>query len=556
MLPITNLMLPAVLAATQSGWVATEEAFLVAHDPADSATYGISVDLEEDSAFVAAYKDLHPTGVETGAVHPFERTGTTWVEGDRVFASDVQRQLFFGSSLAVSGDTLVVGALGYDNAGQADAGAAYVFTHNALGWTERARLLPSLSAPMDYFGSSVAIFGDTIVVGAPNNDHDPTLDEAGSAFVFVRTGNSWTEQAVLRARNPQTRDFFGTSVSIWGDTVVVGAPFKNSMGATLVGAVYVFVRSGSEWTEKAAIRPPSPMSSDHFGGSVSVWDDTLAVGAQGVDHAGIDDAGAAYLYERSGTQWSLDTMLTAHDFSDRSEFGEAISLVGDRLAVGAFDNTHSCTPFPGASYAFARTAGTWVEQAKLTASVPGSNDQFGVKVAVWGDTVFSTAPFDDFAGLTWAGSATVHRITPGTSPNYCTPGTSAGGCQAWISATGVPSATAPSGSWLNAVGVEASSDGVFFYGTQGRQTNPWGNGSSSQCVVPPVRRTGSMSGSGVPGTCEGTFCVDLNSLWSDKPQLDPGAGAVVQAQLWYRDPLNTSNQTTSLSDAVEFTVGP
>jgi hypothetical protein len=143
--------------------------------------------------------------------------------------------------------------------------------------------------------------------------------------------------------------------------------------------------------------------------------------------------------------------------------------------------------------------------------------------------------------------------------SYCTAGTSASGCTATLSAAGNASATAPSGFVLTASDVEGAKDGLFFFGTSGRQTNSWGNGTSLQCVIPPVRRGGLLTGVGTAGQCDGTFSQDMNARWCPtcpKPLQNPGAGAVVQAQLWYRDPFNTSNQTTSLSDAIEFVVEP
>jgi hypothetical protein len=142
---------------------------------------------------------------------------------------------------------------------------------------------------------------------------------------------------------------------------------------------------------------------------------------------------------------------------------------------------------------------------------------------------------------------------------YCTAGTSASGCNAALSAAGTPSASAPSGFDLIASDVEGLKDGLFFFGTNGRQANPWGSGTSFQCVVPPVMRGGLLGATGTVGVCDGAFTQDLNALWCagcPAPLKNPGPGAVVQAQLWYRDPLNTSNQTTSLSDALEFTVEP
>jgi hypothetical protein len=139
---------------------------------------------------------------------------------------------------------------------------------------------------------------------------------------------------------------------------------------------------------------------------------------------------------------------------------------------------------------------------------------------------------------------------------YCTAGTSASGCQALMSGSGTPSATAASGFLLLATNVEGNKDGLFFYGSNGRQANPWGTSSSYQCVVPPVRRGALLMGTGTNGSCDGQFSFDLNARWTAKPQHNPGEGAIVQAQLWYRDPQSTSNQTTSLSDALEFCVFP
>jgi hypothetical protein len=123
----------------------------------------------------------------------------------------------------------------------------------------------------------------------------------------------------------------------------------------------------------------------------------------------------------------------------------------------------------------------------------------------------------------------------------------------------VSSATAPTGFFVAANSVEGAKDGLFFFGTNGPQANPWGNGSSYRCVIPPVKRGGLMVGLGTSLACDGAFLQDLNALWCSscpKPLHNPGAGAFVYAQLWYRDPWNTSNQPTSMSDAIEFVVAP
>jgi hypothetical protein len=152
-------------------------------------------------------------------------------------------------------------------------------------------------------------------------------------------------------------------------------------------------------------------------------------------------------------------------------------------------------------------------------------------------------------------SVTLHYSAAGTV-SYCTAGTSASGCQALLSTTGTPSASASSGFTVDASGMEGAKAALVYFGTNGRKAVPWGNGTSWQCVVLPTKRGGPIASTGTPGACDGAISYDLNARWASKPIQNPGPGTQVQAQLWYRDPLNTSNQTTSLSDAIEFTVCP
>jgi hypothetical protein len=147
----------------------------------------------------------------------------------------------------------------------------------------------------------------------------------------------------------------------------------------------------------------------------------------------------------------------------------------------------------------------------------------------------------------------------GILTNYCTAGTSASGCQASLDGIGAPSASQSSGFVLRASNVEGDKDGMFFYGTNGRQASPWGNGTSFQCVVPPVQRMGLINGTGAPATCDGVLSQDMNAEWcptGPQNQKNPGVGTRVDFQLWYRDPASTSNQSTSFSDAIEFIVCP
>lgn len=222
-------------------------------------------------------------------------------------------------------------------------------------------------------------------------------------------------------------------------------------------------------------------------------------------------------------QSDFSVELFASADCDPSGFGEghlflgAVSLTTDAMGNAVID----------AQLEAAVPAG-WFVAATVTAEPNGATSEFCACVVLSGQGVAS----------------------------YCTAGTSASGCQATLSASGVPSAASPSGFALSAAHVEGAKGGLFFFGTGGRQANPWGNGTSYQCVVPPLTRASLLLGVGNIGLCDGSFSQDLNALWTAKPTKNPGAGGLVQAQLWYRDPLSTSNQPTSLSDAIEFLVGP
>jgi hypothetical protein len=232
-----------------------------------------------------------------------------------------------------------------------------------------------------------------------------------------------------------------------------------------------------------------------------------------------------------------------------------VAIAGDRIWVGAVDEgPWPGTEGPGAVHLFARNGAVWKEELSVIANNGATGDYFGECLAFSGDTLVVGA---SRVGPN-QGAAYVFRVTPDAAATYCTAGTSASGCQALLAATGTASASAPSGFSLAANGVEGAKDGLFFWGTNGQQATPWGNGTSYQCVVPPLKRGGLLSGSGTLGACDGSLAQDLNALWCpacSQPQKNPGAGATVWAQLWYRDPLSTSNRPTSFSDAIEFSLG-
>ncbi|MEO8438605.1 MAG: FG-GAP repeat protein, partial [Spartobacteria bacterium] len=351
----------------------------------------------------------------------------------------------FGHAVAVSGDTVVVAA-DYEfsnatgvNGDQSDnsvfvSGAVYVFVRNGTTWSQQAYLKASNTGAGDQFGNSVAVSGDTVVVGAAfessnatginGNESDNSASEAGAAYVFVRNGTTWSQQAYLKASNTGAGDSFGISVAVSGNTVVVGADLESSNAtgvngdqsdnsASQAGAVYVFVRSGTTWSQQAYLKASNTDAGDAFGISVAVSDDTVSVGAnfETSNATGVNGdqsansafaAGAAYVFVRNGTTWSQQAYLKASNTESFDRFGTSAAVSGDTVVVGAAfessnatgingDQSNNNAPQAGAAYIFVRNGTTWSQQAYLKASNTDLGDAFGISVAVSGDVVVAGA---------------------------------------------------------------------------------------------------------------------------------------------------------------------
>jgi MYXO-CTERM domain-containing protein len=338
----------------------------------------------------------------TGAAYVFARSGSTWTPQAKLVASDGSLNDTFGSSISVSGDTTVVGASGKSSS----TGAAYVFVRSGSAWSQQAKLLASDGAAVDYFAYSVSVSGDTAVAGAPYAG-----SYYGAAYVFVRSGTAWTQQAKLLADDGAAVDYFGFSVSVWGDTAIVGA-YQKSSGT---GAVYVFVRSAGAWTQQAKLLASDGAVVDSFGWSVSLSVDTAVVGAYNKGSG----TGAAYVFVRSGSTWAEQAGLVASDGATNDCFGFSVSVSGDTAVVGA--NARSSGA--GAAYLFARNGGSWSQQGTLPASDGASADYFGTAVAVAGDTaVVGAYQKNSATGAAYVFSVRKANGDPCTNGVECTSG--------------------------------------------------------------------------------------------------------------------------------------
>jgi len=412
-------------------------------DAGDRFGRSVSLSGDGDTLAVGAFgEDSFFTGINgnqadnsadfSGAVYVFTRSGATWSQQAYIKASNTDTGDEFGFSVSLSGDgnTLAVGAyLEESNAtgidgNQADSsanssGAAYVFTRSGATWSQQAYIKASNTGISDGFGISVSLSGDgdTLAVGArweasnatgiDGNQADNSAAMAGAVYVFTRSGATWSQQAYIKASNTEAGDEFGNSVSLSndGDTLAVGA-FEEESNATGIdgnqadnsaagaGAVYVFTRSGSDWSQQAYIKASNTDAQDIFGISISLSGDgdTLVVGAS------IEDSGAVYVFTRSGNTWSQEAYIKASNTEAGDQFGIRVSLSGggNTLAVGAFwedsnasgidDNqADNSADFSGAAYVFTRSGATWSQQAYIKASNTDTGDIFGRSVSLSGD---------------------------------------------------------------------------------------------------------------------------------------------------------------------------
>ncbi len=304
-----------------SSW--SQQAKLVASDRGAGDWFGFSVSISGDYALVGAYLEAEDasggnTLSQAGSAYVFVRSGSSWSQQAKLVASDRGAGDYFGYSVSISGDYALVGACLEDqdaSGGNAlsSAGSAYVFMRSGSSWSQQAKLVAADRGAGDYFGYSVSISGDYVIVGAVQEDHDATggntLTDAGSAYVFMRSGSSWSQQAKLVAGDRGVSDYFGTSVSISGDYALVGACLEDhdaSGGNTLgsAGSAYVFMRSGSSWSQQAKLVAADRGAGDYFGISVSISGDYALVGARNEDEDAsggnpLSNAGSAYVFERN-----------------------------------------------------------------------------------------------------------------------------------------------------------------------------------------------------------------------------------------------------------------
>ena len=551
------------------------------------------------SGFNGAQGNNNPLGSNSGAVYIFERSGSTWEQVDYVKASTRGVNDGFGARVAIDGDTIAVAAYGEDSGSggingnqssqtERDSGAVYVLVRENGEWSQQAYIKASHPERDDLFGISIALEGDTLVVGASGEDSaatgvngDPTNNDAqqsGAAYIFERSGRTWSQAAYLKASNTDGGDLFGQSVDISGSRVVVGATREASAGmgpgalqadnSTLfAGAAYTFVRSGTTWAQESYIKASNTGFGDFFGGVVKLDGQDLVIGAQGessgatgVNGNQADDslnfAGAAYAFQRFGGQWVQTAYLKASATQSLKYFGNCTSLFNGTLIVRNGNGG-------GTLDVFEKVAGNWEARGELDAPFNVPKDALSPQglddeIIVFSHTDRSSVPgVHSCLGDTQASASGVVFVverSPLAQQSICSPAVpNSSTVPAYVSAYGSLDLT-QNELTLRADNLPANSIGMFL-NSRGQGLVPMAGGSQGSLCLgggQPVGRHTRPNEIGMAGArCWIDLRLDLGALPSGAGTVPVVAGETWYFQAWYRD--NNPTATSNFTDAVALT---
>jgi hypothetical protein len=321
----------------------------------------------------------------------------------------------FGYSASISGNFAIITAAFDDVSTNADQGSAYVFFFNGSTWIQQQKLVASDGAAGDNFGISVSLSGNYAIIGSPYDDISTNADQ-GSAYIFFFNGSSWVQQQKLTAADGAADDNFGICVSISATKTIIGAGLDDA-GASPTsneGSAYVFNYNGSSWVQQQKLIAPDAAPGDYFGSSVSISGNNCIVGAYSDDIVANVEQGSAYVYIFIGSSWILLPKITASDGAGGDRFGWSVAISGNYAIISAsFDNVGTYT-HQGSAYIFFFNGSSWVEQQRITAADDGTNDEFGTIVSISGNYVMVSAHRDDIGVSTDQGSSYIFQNLNGT----------------------------------------------------------------------------------------------------------------------------------------------
>jgi hypothetical protein len=504
--------------------------------------------------------------VQSGAVYVFHRVGATWLQTQRLKASDAAFGAIFGSSIAMSGETLVIGAPGDSPQGVSWAGSTYVFTLVGRTWTQSAKLNPTPLHSGDGFGQPVAISGHRVLIGAPE-DASHGL-ESGAAYIFDLVAGTWVQAAKLVGDDVQWSWGPNLSVSLDGDQAMLGVPAYSftGQGQYGVGAVFVFQKGPSGWTQTQRILASDAVAYDYFGWSVAVLGTRMTVGAPGKSHTGAGHGGVMYAFEKVGSVWSQTQEFWPDDAAGSDGLGSVMTLSSDHVI------TNSNAAIAGSAFDLRLSGSTWIQAGKMLAADAAFSDVFGSSVAISGDTVIIGAIGCDDAcpgnPNCESGAAYIFQLAPtATQYGHCPTGAPCdnpnthGGCQ---NSTGNGAVLAACGSG------SVTTDDLELEVTRCPPNKLtllfMGPGQAAAVYADGIRQASPLNGVGVyrfgglPANAQGSSIrgPGLVAQSLGFPQLlgHIQPGQTWNFQIWYRDPQGPCQGFSNFSNGVEVAFTP
>ena len=379
---------------------------VTASDGANDDRFGTSVAVAGDVAVVGAFDAKVGDNYQQGAAYVFTKEGGVWSETQKLVASDGAGMASFGAAVAFAGDAILVGAIGANVGGSSEQGAVYVFSQSGGAWAQTQEIAGDEGASGDAFGNAIVATGSVALIGAKGATVGGNTLQ-GKVYVFVQNGGIWTQGQVLTADDGASNDLFGTSLALDGDTAIVGAPTL-TYNFNHAGWAYVFTSSNGTWTQGQKIVPDETAIGDQFGYAVGLAGDTALITSTGNPFA----HGAAYVFRNDDGTWTESQQLAPADSASGDEFGNVLAMSGTTAIIGA--QRMMVGDHQGAAYVFsADGAGTWSQARQFTEASGTSLDFFGGAVAFDGTTALIGIPGATVDGAQFQGAASFQTIEGG-----------------------------------------------------------------------------------------------------------------------------------------------
>ena len=386
--------LAGVRGARAQSWERSQN--VVPSDAPSARRFGAYVSVSGDYALISAPECTTDEGVSvSGCVYVFSRVGSSWRQVQKLTGDVEDESEAFGYGVSLSGDYALIGAYRGRGANRERCGVAYVFARVGSTWIQVQKLTASDGANGDRFGYHVSLSGDYALIGAYQDGYrslgEYGSEYIGSAYVFARVGPTWIQVQKLTASDTANVTVFGYRVLLSGDYAFISAN-------TGRGSVYVFTRSASGWTQVQKLTAPDGGENDRFGADVSASGDYALISASNTTNNGVQSSGSAYIFARSELGWTQVSKLTASDAASFDRFGYSVAISSHRALIAAFASDENGENWHGGLYTFVRSGSTWTQAQKLTAKIGAANDSFGGAVVLSGQTVLVGAPRHDANG--------------------------------------------------------------------------------------------------------------------------------------------------------------